>query len=250
MELLRARRPAATLLGHTQRKKVEAEPIMTGVMYVALLRMDHGASTRFAEHLLSPSSLSKSKVIEQMEPQKSANTNSVGVGKATIIVLALISGAIGAWLYETILVGDQSVSSIRSDVRSVENSQRATDGIISQLRADIWELQTKDRLKHRVDFSTPDIQEIGDGFALVRADQSEHLTGIKFRGRIINKQSVAYENVTFLLKLKSNSKEFTINRISSGNSTGFEVYVPDLDPAEARYADIKFLEGTVRFHTK
>jgi len=101
-----------------------------------------------------------------------------------------------------------------------------------------------------VDFTTPSIQGIGDGFKVVESSQEEHLTGIKFKGRVINAQSIIYENVTFQLSVNGRTRKFTINRISPGNSTGFNVYVPDLKAEDAKYAKVKFIDGSVRYFTR
>lgn len=101
-----------------------------------------------------------------------------------------------------------------------------------------------------VDFTTPGVQDIGDGFKVVDSSQEEHLTGIKFKGRVINAQSIIYENVTFRLSVNGQTKHFTINRISPGNSTGFNVYVPDLKAEDAQYAKLKFNDGSVRYFTR
>ena len=66
-----------------------------------------------------------------------------------------------------------------------------------------------------VDFSVSNIQPLSDGFMLSKASQEKHLTGIKFKGRIINTQSVNHRNVTFSLSVNGKEKEFTINKISS-----------------------------------
>ena len=101
-----------------------------------------------------------------------------------------------------------------------------------------------------VDFSVPEIQNLSDGFMLGKASQEKHLTGIKFKGRIINTQSVDHHNATFKLYVNGQSKKFTINKISSGNSTSFDVYVPDLSADSAQYAKIKYIASTVSFRTK
>ena len=106
------------------------------------------------------------------------------------------------------------------------------------------------KFKQRVDFSVSDIQRLSDGFMLASATQEKHLTGIKFSGRIINTQSVDSHNVTFNLTVNGKTKKFTINKISSGNSTGFNVYIPDLSAENARYAEIKYVSSSIAFLTK
>ena len=63
---------------------------------------------------------------------------------------------------------------------------------------------------------------------VVGSSVNPHLTGVKIKGRIINSTALARENIEFEITIAGKTKKFSINRISSGNSTGFEVYVPDV----------------------
>ncbi|KAF3982366.1 MAG: hypothetical protein HFP81_00160 [Methylococcales symbiont of Hymedesmia sp. n. MRB-2018] len=101
--------------------------------------------------------------------------------------------------------------------------------------------------KHTVDFSVSNIQRIDDVFMLTSASQKEHLTGVQFKGRIINTQSVDRSNLKFTLNIDGNSKNFTINKISSGNSTGFNVYIPELSIHNARYAKIEHESSQISY---
>ena len=105
-------------------------------------------------------------------------------------------------------------------------------------------------VKETVDFSVKTIQPLSNGFMLSKAAQDKHLTGIKFTGRIINTQSVDHLNVKFNLSVNDINKEFTINKISSGNSTAFNVYIPDISAESARYAQISYVSSTVYYYTK
>ena len=104
--------------------------------------------------------------------------------------------------------------------------------------------------KYTVDFTVSDVQRIDNVFLLANASQEKKLTGVKFTGRIINTQSVDHVNATFDITVDGQSKEFTINRISSGNSTGFNVYIPELNIEDSRYAKIEFVRSQIRFFTK
>jgi hypothetical protein len=106
------------------------------------------------------------------------------------------------------------------------------------------------KLSEVVDFSIPNVQEIGGGFFLVRAEQEVHLTGIKFKGRIINAQSVTHSNISFNITVSEKTKEFTINQISAGNSTSFSVYIPDLQASDAQYGKIQYTSSTVEYYTR
>lgn len=100
---------------------------------------------------------------------------------------------------------------------------------------------------YKVDFTATEAQDVGDGFYLVRAEQEEHLTGLKYKGRIINTKSVQHRNVTFKLIVGSLEKEFMINQISPGNSTAFEVYLPDVTPEAGRYGQIQYQQSSLYF---
>lgn len=107
-----------------------------------------------------------------------------------------------------------------------------------------------EKLSEVIDFTVPSIQPVDDGFMLSRAEQEAHLTGIKFRGRILNTQSINHKNITFKLIVNKTEKEFSVNQISAGNSTSFEVYVPDLAAQDARYGRIKYIESTIEYYTR
>ena len=99
-----------------------------------------------------------------------------------------------------------------------------------------------------IDFTVPSVQTLADDkFAVTQLSQEEHLTGIKFRGRMINLTAVDFEGVTFELSVSGENKEFTISRISSGDSTGFEVYVPELSAMHAKTGQILYRGGMVRY---
>ena len=94
------------------------------------------------------------------------------------------------------------------------------------------------------------IQKIDDVFMLAGASQKERLTGVDFTGRIINTKSVDHLNLKFTLTVNNISKSFTINKISSGNSTGFSVYIPELAINNARYAKIEYESSQIAYLAK
>ena len=147
-----------------------------------------------------------------------------------------------------------------------------TEIIILQTRSDVLETQA-DELNNRivklneesqemrydflmkklsgiVDFSASNIQEIENGFLLVKAEQEEHLTGIRFKGRIINAQSISHKSAEFKLTASGKSKEFSINQISAGSSAEFTVYIPEIKAADAQYARIEYVSSSVSYYTK
>jgi len=101
-----------------------------------------------------------------------------------------------------------------------------------------------------VDFSKNGIQSINEDFFLVSATQKEHLTGVVFKGRIINASALKHTNVSFHITADYVTKEFTINQISSGNSTSFSVYIPEISLSNARYAEIEYLKSSMYYKIK
>ena len=104
--------------------------------------------------------------------------------------------------------------------------------------------------KYTVDFSVSEVQPIDDVFLLARASQKKHLTGVEFSGRVINTQSTDREDIVFSLSVDEASKELTINKISSGNSTGFSVYIPDIGIERARYAQMHCVRSRILYRTE
>ena len=66
---------------------------------------------------------------------------------------------------------------------------------------------------------------------------------------MINTQSVDHTNITFELTIGGQTKQFTINRVSSGNSTAFTVYLPDVSKESARYGRFAYQNSTVSYYT-
>ena len=134
--------------------------------------------------------------------------------------------------------------------------QRAYEHLAQEL--DELESSTRDvRFNHifneyeeMTDFTTPNVQDIGDGFMIVKPSQEEHLDGIKFQGRIINAQSVTHQSLTFNLTVSDRSKEFNVSRVSPGNSTSFSVYIPDIKAKDARRAKVEYVGSSVRYFTR
>jgi len=119
---------------------------------------------------------------------------------------------------------EQQISLLSESVSQAEKKVNKIDESTKEIRYKYF----LDQIGNVVDFTISSIQDLDNGFLLTQSAQTEHLTGIKFTGRIINTQSVKHKNVTFKITVSGQSKEFTINQISSGNSTRFSVYIPDI----------------------
>ena len=127
---------------------------------------------------------------------------------------------------------------------------------IDSLKNQLSDFQLKfliEKLKNTkglVDLTSSSIQEIGDGFMVVDLDLKQHLTGIKVFERIINYTALNHQNVNFSIKIGEQEKSFFINRISSGNSTRFSVYIPDVPVEKTNWATIKYHKSTVSYYTR
>lgn len=154
----------------------------------------------------------------------SDNTNNQASGLAKFNLFLIIVIGVVVMIYES-------------------EQQRVIHNLVESMRS-------IDRLKQPIDFSVSDIQPLSAGFMLASAAQVKHLTGIRFTGRVINTQSVKYHKVTFNLAVAGKNKEFTINKISSGNSTSFSVYIPDLIAEDARFAKIDYVRSSISYQTK
>lgn len=98
-----------------------------------------------------------------------------------------------------------------------------------------------------VDFSESSVQTIDDDFYLSRPEQESHLTGVKFRGLIINSSSVSHKNVKFKITSNDTEKEFYLNEIKPGQATSFEVYLPDISIENSRYAKLKYVQSVIGY---
>ena len=92
------------------------------------------------------------------------------------------------------------------------------------------------------------IQEINNTFLVAELSLEPHLTGIKVKGRIVNSSSLSHENVKFKITVSKQSQEFTLNRVSPGSSTSFEVYVPDVPIKDTRSGEIEYIESMVSYN--
>lgn len=183
--------------------------------------------------------------------EKKKKDNSAGVILAIIALLCIAAVA---------ALGFERINQIEQTNATLELALAESQGIVQDVQTKLAKLEEKTqevvidhlirKLGNIVDFSNPNVQEIGEGFFVVKASQEEHLTGIKFNGRIINAQSVRHKNVSFKLTVDDKPVDFSINQISPGNSTSFSVYVPELKAENARYAKIEYQSSRMEFYTR
>jgi len=100
-----------------------------------------------------------------------------------------------------------------------------------------------------VDLTTSEVQSFdSQNFAIVGVERSEHLAGIKLEGRVINMTSVTFSPVQFEIEVAGEARIFSISQISPGDSTGFDVYIPDLQPEDAKYGSIRYVSGDIEYY--
>lgn len=176
-------------------------------------------------------------------------------GLIFILVIAVVFLSIGGfWIWdrhESIMQRLNTLESMYEDLTMKLNdyNEKLTkiENDTKQIRVDyFWE----DFTDGLVDFTTPKVQDIGNGFYVVQAEQLAHLNGIKFKGRVINTQAVDHTSLSFQIAVKKQKKSFSINKISSGNSTGFSVYIPDISASDSQYAKVKYESSSVSYFTR
>lgn len=158
----------------------------------------------------------------------------------TAIALSFIA------LFSFIVISAIEINKINVMRHDIARLYATSDSLASRLS----NIELQDFLQNMegiVDLSESVVQPIGNGFLAVKLEANEHLTGLKISGRIINTQCVAHETVKFKLQIAGQSKEFTISRISPGNSTAFSVYIPDVAIGESRVAKISYIESMIRY---
>lgn len=160
-------------------------------------------------------------------------------GYRTLVILTLINSGFVALLLISLNAVESNFYKKYFELSNESRDQRLR---ISYIETDI--------ARDPVDFASEKVQDIGDGFYVVSAKQKQHMTGVIFSGRIINSKSIIFENIDFRISVGLKSKEFTLSKISPGNSTQFEVYIPDLDPKDAQHAKLRYVAATINYYTK
>lgn len=142
---------------------------------------------------------------------------------------------------------EQTCSELAQQLAAAVEKSSANERELASLRL----LQSLNDSKGFVDLAEPSLQDLGQaGFHVGGLAVEEHLTGMKVSGRMINTQSVDHTNITFELTVGASTKQFTVNRVSSGNSTTFTVYLPDVSKEDARYGRFAYQNSTVSYYTR
>ena len=181
-----------------------------------------------------------------MADNKGRKTSTAIVVIVIILLICVISLSVMCFvLYSKINTFEEIKRTVEKSKNGLEILETSVSELKKQLTSNEFRLIELER--GFVDFTSSSIQDIGDGFCVAGIDASIHLTGIKIRGRILNTTSVDHRGATFKVRIGRSSNTLTIMRISSGNSTGFEVYIPDVAPSDAKFGNIKYKSSTVLY---
>lgn len=166
------------------------------------------------------------------------------------IVLGLV--AVLALAFLGAAMSEGRIQRLEAEVDSVRGWSAELWGRVDSIASELRTLRLAERVYHgnegMVDLSTTDIQGIGDGFFAARLSAERHLTGLRVRGRIVNATSVRHEAAQFRITIGEQRQGFTVNIISPGNSTSFNVYVPDVAEEQERWARIEYQQSMIRYY--
>lgn len=166
------------------------------------------------------------------------------------IISVIISIIVAIGVIIIVLSLYTSVDIIPNRVSELQETVDSLQSTIIRHGVDIFlvKLKTEDLKTYgSIDLSHAPLQTIDYRFLITIESVTEHLTGIKIKGRIVNLTSLRFDNLKFNITIASQSKEFSIRRISSGNSTTFNVYVPNVPLEESQYAYIEFVESLIYY---
>jgi hypothetical protein len=93
-----------------------------------------------------------------------------------------------------------------------------------------------------------ELRDIGHGFLvsnLTVAPVSEGVVAV--RGRVVNTSAVAHAGLAFRVRMGDAAGDFTIYRISPGNSTGFSVELPGAGSGTPEQVSVEYVGSTVAF---
>ncbi len=95
-----------------------------------------------------------------------------------------------------------------------------------------------------VDLGSADVQRIDEDLMLVGLERRDG----RLSGRVINASAVRHVNLRLALEIDGARAEIRVPMVSPGNSTGFEVALPDgVDPGVST-ARVSYAGSTVRYH--
>lgn len=165
------------------------------------------------------------------------------------VVLSLLI-AVGAVLYavsvnrdvdERIINTETSISAINSSFaqRNEGFRQFVDETLIEFLGPLISHLPQQE-----IDLTGQGWQDLGHGLRIVDISVSEHLTGVKVTGRLVNVLSVSQSRISFMIKIGDSGQTFeVVESIAPGYGALFEVYVPDVPLSSSNKATMTYVQS-------
>ena len=131
------------------------------------------------------------------------------------------------------------IQTLKTDLENLRSKQ-------TDLETEIILLKAQD--ENFVNISYNGIQDIGDTFSVSNLEATKHLSGLKITGRMVNRDSVTYESLSFQAKVNAHNQvaNFSISKISPGSSTTFSFYLPNI-PDNTQYIALKQHDTFVRY---
>lgn len=182
-------------------------------------------------------------------------------------ILRLAASSTGAAVSLDSPSGDSSVSLLSMpsgpslELRSGENSRRlssdqpaaqaagvAVAGVATQPRdaaaVPAWTPRREDAPSGAI----AELRDIGHGFLVSNLTVAPVADGaVAVRGRVVNTSAVTHAGLAFRVRMGEAAGDFTIYRISSGNSTGFSVELPGASSGSPEQVSVEYVGSTVAF---
>lgn len=106
-----------------------------------------------------------------------------------------------------------------------------------------------DEMGNEINLTREGCQKINEVFVVDIDEVEPHLTGINIKGKIINTSGVAYQNVKFNVTVAKQTKELNIlEKINSGYSRNFKLYIPNVPIEKAEYAEIEYVSSVISWY--
>lgn len=137
---------------------------------------------------------------------------------------------------------EEAISRLEERAEKIEKSNEENKNALYRLA-----IQSVIEEEGFVDFTDSSMQNITPGFNVGQLEMKEHLAGVKISGVVINTQAVSHQSATFSIKIQESEKDFSINKIRSGGSSSFTVYVPDVNPKEIKFGRIKYKNSSISY---
>lgn len=97
-----------------------------------------------------------------------------------------------------------------------------------------------------VDLTMNGMQDIGDGFYCTISNVSEHLSGIKIEGLVLNAKGITISNIVFKAKINDIIKDINYPVLKNGFAGKFTLYFPDTN-ASTNSINIKYDSSYINY---